>query len=70
MHQAWIRMGLRRSGTEIRLIGEFAAGDAPREVPDPYGAERGAYEACAAQLTACMPGVVAHLRSRLTREKA
>ena len=50
------------------LLGTFAANRDNPEVEDPYGAPLGAYETCAREIVACMPGVIDHIRRQVGRK--
>lgn len=45
-----------------RLLGSFAPRRQNPEIEDPYGLSPAAYAACAAEIVACMPGVIDHLQ--------
>jgi protein-tyrosine phosphatase len=45
-----------------RLLGGFSPRPANPEIEDPYGLSLPAYEACAAEIHACMPGLIDHIR--------
>lgn len=47
-----------------RLLGSFAPQRENPEIEDPYGSPLAAYEACAAELVSCMPGIIDHIRCR------
>ena len=50
------------------LLGTFAANRENPEVEDPYGSPLGAYESCAREIVACMPGVIDHIRRQVGRK--
>jgi hypothetical protein len=47
------------------LLGTFAPERKNPEIEDPYGAPLSAYEACASEIVACMPGLVDHIRRQV-----
>ena len=48
------------------LLGSFAPQRQNPEIEDPYGLPLNAYEACAKEIRACMPGLIDHIRDLLT----
>jgi protein-tyrosine phosphatase len=52
------------------LLGTFAPEREHPEIEDPYGRPFGAYEICARDLVACMPGVIAHIRRAVEKKKS
>ena len=44
------------------LLGIFAPQRENPEIEDPYGLPFGAYETCASEIVACMPGLIDHIR--------
>jgi len=47
------------------LLGTFAANLGNPEIEDPYGMPFGAYETCAGEITACLPGLIDHIRRQV-----
>jgi protein-tyrosine phosphatase len=47
------------------LLGTFAASRENPEIEDPYGMPLGAYEACAGEIAACLPGLIDHIRRQV-----
>ncbi|MBR9987392.1 MAG: low molecular weight phosphotyrosine protein phosphatase [Desulfosarcina sp.] len=50
------------------LLGSFAEKRENLEIEDPYGAPLGAYEACADEILACLPGLIDHIRAQVDRK--
>lgn len=48
-----------------RLLGTFAPQRENPEIEDPYGLAFGAYETCASEILACMPGLIDHIRRQM-----
>ena len=51
-----------------QLLGSFAEKRENPEIEDPYGAPLGAYETCASEIAAYMPGLIAHIRAQAGRK--
>lgn len=47
------------------LLGTFAANRENPEIEDPYGLPFGAYESCAGEIVACLPGLIDHIRRQV-----
>lgn len=47
------------------LLGPFDPERQNPEIEDPYGEPLRAYEACAREIAACMPGVIAHIQNQM-----
>ncbi len=47
------------------LLGTFAANRQNPEIEDPYGSPFGAYETCAGEIAACLPGLIDHIRRQV-----
>ena len=52
----------------VRLLGTFAEKRENPEIEDPYGAPLGAYETCASEIVACLPGLIDHIRTKVDRK--
>lgn len=50
------------------LLGSFATIRENPEVEDPYGLPFGAYETCASEIVACLPGLIDHIRQNVDRQ--
>ena len=50
------------------LLGTFADERENPEIEDPYGSPLGAYETCAGEIVACLPGVIGHIRRQVDRK--
>ncbi len=50
------------------LLGTFAEKRENPEIEDPYGAPLGAYETCAGEIAACLPGLIDHIRAQVDRK--
>ena len=50
------------------LLGTFAEKRENPEIEDPYGSPLGAYETCASEIAACMPGLIDHIRAQVDRK--
>lgn len=50
------------------LLGAFAEKRENPEIEDPYGSPLAAYETCASEIAACMPGLIAHIREQVERK--
>lgn len=50
------------------LLGTFAEKRENPEIEDPYGSPFGAYETCASEIAACMPGLIDHIRAQVDRK--
>jgi predicted Zn-ribbon and HTH transcriptional regulator len=48
------------------LLGSFDPKRQNPEIEDPYGSPMNAYQACASEISHCIPGLIDHIRSRLT----
>jgi protein-tyrosine phosphatase len=51
-----------------RLLGDFTPEREDPEIEDPYGSPLSAYETCASELVACMPGLIDYIRCQVCRE--
>lgn len=49
----------------LYLMREFIAGDGDREIPDPYGQDRAAYEAARDAMVEAVPSILNFLRKKL-----
>ena len=47
------------------LLGTFAPERENPEIEDPYGSPLSAYETCASEIVACIPGLVDHIRRQV-----
>ena len=47
------------------LLGTFAENRENPEIEDPYGLPFGAYETCASEIVACLPGLIDHIRREM-----
>lgn len=52
------------------LMGAFDPRRESPEIEDPYGLPARAYDRCAAELAACIPGVTAHIREKVLQKRA
>jgi protein-tyrosine phosphatase len=50
------------------LLGTFAAKRENPEIEDPYGSPFGAYETCASEIVACLPGLIDYIRQQVDRK--
>ncbi len=50
------------------LLGSFDEKRENPEIEDPYGSPLGAYATCAAEIAACMPGLIDHIRAQVDRK--
>lgn len=47
------------------MLGTFAATRENPEIEDPYGLPFGAYQSCAREIVACLPGLIDHIRQHV-----
>ena len=50
------------------LLGTFAVKRENPEIEDPYGSPLDAYETCAGEIVACLPGLIDHIREQVNRK--
>ncbi len=50
------------------LLGTFAVKRENPEIEDPYGSPLDAYDTCAREIVACLPGVIDHIRAQVNRK--
>lgn len=50
------------------LLGAFAGNRENQEIEDPYGSPLDAYETCAREIVACLPGVIDHIGAQVNRK--
>ena len=50
------------------LLGTFAEKRENPEIEDPYGSPFGAYETCASEIVACLPGLIDYIRQQVDRK--
>ena len=66
LHKALVETQFNNTCPHLYLMREFMPGDVDKEIPDPYGQDRAAYEATRDSMVEAIPSLVEFLRSLLS----